>query len=177
VAAEGLRPTPDRIRETLFNWIQAFLPGARCLDLFAGTGALGLEALSRGADEVIFVESNANVATALDAAIHRLGGVRARVIRHDAMVLLDRAPERPFDLVFVDPPYRRGLQRTCLDGLAARGWLAPGGCAYVEEPRASGELIPGAAWEELRCREAGDVRFRLLGLLATDADGTHLPSV
>ncbi len=106
--APELRPTPDRVRETVFNWLQAPLPGGRCLDLFAGSGALGLEALSRGAAEVVFVERNAAIARRLQDNLALLEAVSGRLERADALIWLRRKPE-PFDIVFLDPPFGRNL--------------------------------------------------------------------
>src|SRR5271170_4491193 len=104
----GLRPTPDRVRETLFNWLQHSIAGSRCLDLFAGSGALGLEALSRGAREVVFVDEAQAAARALQAELERLGGsARARVVSAAAARFL-AMPGEPFDGIFLDPPYGRG---------------------------------------------------------------------
>ena len=103
--AAGLRPTPDRVRETLFNWLMPHLPGARCLDLFAGSGALGLEAVSRGAREVVLVDANPAVVKSLQENLRLLGETeRARVIRSDALAFLRKETDAPFDIVFLDPP-------------------------------------------------------------------------
>ncbi|MBW7929888.1 MAG: 16S rRNA (guanine(966)-N(2))-methyltransferase RsmD [Gammaproteobacteria bacterium] len=159
--AAGLRPTPDRIRETLFNWLAPVLPGMHCLDLFAGTGALGLEALSRGAAQACFVEAQPALARALEQALARLGcePARARVVRADALQYL-AGPPRAFDLVFLDPPFGAvDLGRLCtlLDG----GWLADGARIYLEMARSASlpPLPPG--WELLREKEAGQVRYAL----------------
>src|SRR5690606_15336453 len=101
----GLRPTADRVRETLFNWLQPVLPGARCLDAFAGTGALGLEAASRGAASVLALERDPALATALRAAVQRLGATTVEVHAADALAWLARPPDRRFDIVFLDPPF------------------------------------------------------------------------
>src|SRR6202044_1338078 len=104
----ALRPTPDRVRETLFNWLQHSIVDSRCLDLFAGSGALGLEALSRGAKEVVFVEQAQQAARALQAELQRLGGTpRARILEQGAARYL-RGPAQPFDVIFLDPPFGRG---------------------------------------------------------------------
>jgi len=145
--------------------------------LFAGTGVLGLEALSRGAEEAVFVEADARAAGALRQVADRLGHPGIRIIRGDAIALLERPPERSFDLVFVDPPYRLGVQRICIRLLAAHGWLRPGARVYVEEPRSGVEPNFEPGWEELRCREAGDIRFRLLGLEGSGSDVSSARSV
>lgn len=159
-AAPGLRPTPDRVRETLFNWLAPRVPGARCLDLFAGSGALGLEAASRGAGEVVLVERSRPVVAALEAAVAALGaGTVVRVVAGDALDWL--APGRgPFDLIFLDPPYAGGLLDPALAVIHRAGLLAPGGRLYLEDRRADVPLPPG--WRILRQGRAGEVRFALV---------------
>ena len=127
----GLRPTPDRVRETLFNWLQWQVPGARCLDLFAGSGALGLEALSREAAEVVFVEKNSLAYRQLQANITTLACSKAKLHAADALVWLKQQRE-PFDLVFLDPPFRLGLPDQALALLLERQLLKPGGMIYLE---------------------------------------------
>ena len=163
--APGLRPTADRIRETLFNWLAPVISGMRCLDLFAGTGVLGIEALSRGAAEAWFVERDPAVARALEDALRRLGAGNARVMTADALRYLAGAP-RPFDLVFLDPPFGDvavgppGDLCTLLDG----GWLAGGARVYLEMPEAI--ELPGlpSRWTVLREKTAGNVRYALAAL-------------
>lgn len=161
--APGLRPTADRNRETLFNWLQGRVAGARVLDLFAGTGALGLEALSRGAAEVVFIERSRRAAAALRESLLTLGaGGRGRVVTGDARRFLAGAP-RPFDLVFLDPPFRSALLAEVLPALTAGGWLAGDACVYVEVDRHSGLPSPPAGLAALRERRAGTVLYALLG--------------
>lgn len=161
--APGLRPTGDRLRETLFNWLRERLVGARCLDLYAGSGALGIEALSRGAAEATFVECEPRVAVALGDALATLGaGERARVVRGTAAGFLDACEER-FDLVFVDPPFAdEGAASAALERLAA-GRLADGARVYVErDARAPWPTaLPGTLALE-RERRFGEVVARLL---------------
>ncbi len=131
-AVAGLRPTPDRVRETLFNWLVAILPGARCLDLYAGSGALGLEALSRGAAAVTFVEKVGVAARALACHLQTLEAEGAgRVVRADVLAFL-RRPAEPCDIVFLDPPYGRGLVTPTCAALEAGPWLVPGAWIYLE---------------------------------------------
>ncbi len=160
-AVEGLRPTADRVRETLFNWLQFDLPGARCLDLFAGSGALGLEALSRGAAEVLFVERAAPAARAIEAHLNTLGATdRARVRRADARALLD-GPATPFDILFLDPPFASDLLAPCARRLERNGWLAPEALIYIETPaRTEPPPLPGN-WNIERHKRAGEVTYRL----------------
>lgn len=158
----GLRPTGDRIRETLFNWLQGVLPGARCLDLFAGSGALGLEAASRGAAEVVLVESAAAVAGALRDSIALLGvGERVRVVEADALHWLATAQPVRFDLVFLDPPFAAGLLGSALEALDRGGWLADGARVYLERS-GTGEWPLPAGWMLLRDRRAGQVAYALV---------------
>lgn len=131
-ASPGLRPTPDRVRETVFNWLGPWIEGRRVLDLFAGSGALGLEALSRGADEAVFVECARPAADALRANIEILGADKASVLCVDALRFLART-EDSFDLVFIDPPYADGLARTALERLLAHRLLRIGGQVYLEQ--------------------------------------------
>ena len=160
-AAEGLRPTPDRVRETLFNWLAPHLPGARCLDLFAGTGALCLEALSRGAGEVVMVERDGAVAANLRRSLETLGAQRATLIQADATEYLARAVE-PFDIVFVDPPFASDLIGRCAALLEARGWVRPGGLVYVEAPAHLDPLPVPGEWQTQRSKHAGEVGYHLL---------------
>ncbi len=161
-SVEGLRPTPDRIRETLFNWLQGMVDGARCLDLFAGSGALGLEALSRGAAEILLVERDARVATNLRNQLRLLGAEgQGRVVQGDALTVLAGLGQ-PHQLVFLDPPFRQGLIAPCLQQLAAGGWLAAGAWVYVEsEAELTFPPLP-APWEIFRQRTAGQVAYGLV---------------
>jgi 16S rRNA (guanine966-N2)-methyltransferase len=128
---ETLRPTPDRVRETLFNWLQPFIEGARCLDLFAGTGVLGLEASSRGAAEVVLVENNCTVASQLAGNIKNLEATAVRLYRDDAFGWLQQNKLK-FDIVFLDPPFSRGLIDKCCALLRSRGSLNKNALVYIE---------------------------------------------
>ncbi|GHB19645.1 16S rRNA (guanine(966)-N(2))-methyltransferase RsmD [Salinicola rhizosphaerae] len=152
-ASPGLRPTPDRVRETLFNWLAFEVAGRRVLDLYAGTGALGLEALSRGAAEAVFVESTPPVARAIENNVSTLGA-NGRVSTLAALDYL-QGPASPFDLVFLDPPFRQGLVAPTCDALERRGWLASDAWIYVEHEH---ELTwtPPARWHRHREIRAGD---------------------
>ena len=162
-AVEGLRPTPDRVRETLFNWLQGHCAGARVLDLFAGSGALGLEALSRGAAEVVLLEQHPLAVRQLQTTLSTLnvGPPVARVVQADGYRHL-LGPVESFDLVFLDPPFADGREAELCKLLMERDWLAPGGWLYVEHPaaRALPALPHGLRpWREGR---AGEVTFHLL---------------
>lgn len=161
-AAEGLRPTADRVRETLFNWLAAEVHGARCADLFAGSGALGLEALSRGAAHVDFCDTNRDATGAIGQHLQTLGAAhRARVHALQAQELLQQQSQ-PWDIVFVDPPFGRELAAPILQQLAARELLAPGALVYLETARQ--EALPElpAGWSVRREKSAGNVCSRLI---------------
>lgn len=158
-ASEGLRPTPDRVRETVFNWLTPHLPGAACLDLFAGSGAFGFEALSRGAARVVLVEKRLEVVEALRHNRGQLKADQADIVHADALQYL-RGPAAAFDIVFIDPPYDSGLLGPCLELLDARGWLKPDASIYLEAPRDAEPPLP-SSWQLLRSKTAGQVGYHL----------------
>jgi 16S rRNA (guanine966-N2)-methyltransferase len=166
----AVRPSGDRVRETLFNWLAPVIGGMRGLDLFAGTGVLGLEALSRGAAEVCFVEREPRIAQAIEESLRRLGCDRGRVVSADALRFLAGTPQ-PFDLVFLDPPFG-SVAPGDLCTLLQAGWLAPLARVYLELPRR--EPVPGLppGWTGLREKTAGGVRFALLQAPPGEASGT-----
>jgi 16S rRNA (guanine966-N2)-methyltransferase len=157
---EGLRPTPDRVRETLFNWLQPMLRGARCLDCFAGSGALGLEAASRGAAEVVMLERAAPVVRQLEANVRTLGAVQVQVLGADALAWL-AGPGCPFDLVFLDPPYAAGLLAPACDLIARNGWVRGGSRIYLEAQVQAGLPPLPSGWRLLREQRAGQVTYGL----------------
>jgi 16S rRNA (guanine966-N2)-methyltransferase len=157
---EGLRPTTDRVRETLFNWLQPMIAGARCLDLFSGSGALGLEALSRGAAEVVFVDTNPKAIAALKENLALLKTANATVTRGDALAYL-QGDARPFDVIFLDPPFRKDLLQPALQQLSSGGWLAPGARIYLELESELGDPQLPEGWELLRSKRAGQVAYHL----------------
>ncbi|MFC3550031.1 16S rRNA (guanine(966)-N(2))-methyltransferase RsmD [Lysobacter cavernae] len=166
--APGLRPTTDRVRETLFNWLMPALPGARVLDLFAGSGALGLEALSRGAATAVLVERDPALATALRALVARLpGGEAATVVQADALSWLPMQADADYDLAFVDPPFSAGLWEAVLPRLSAKlkadAWL------YVEAPLAAEPTLP-AGWRLHREGRTREVRYAVYRRSAAAAD-------
>jgi len=163
--AENVRPTPDRVRETLFNWLGQDLSGRNCLDLFAGSGALGFEALSRGAESVVMVDSNPLVIRSLRNNAARLGAREILLVQDDALEFLGNADAR-FDVIFIDPPYRSELGGRVLELLPAV--LAAGGRVYLESGAA---LQPVAGWTLLRCGRAGQAHFHLLAREADDKGG------
>ncbi|MFC5570755.1 16S rRNA (guanine(966)-N(2))-methyltransferase RsmD [Lysobacter yangpyeongensis] len=157
--APGLRPTSDRVRETLFNWLQAAVPGARVLDLFAGSGALGLEALSRGAASAVLVERDAKLAAALRSTAARLqGGEAAHVVQADAMAWLHGQAHGSFDIAFVDPPFDANFWGAILPALtpklSAEGWL------YVEAPPTA-DAAPPQEWSLHREGRTREVHYAL----------------
>ena len=162
---KGLRPTSERIRETLFNWLAPRIVGARCLDLFAGTGALGLEALSRGARSVVFVERSPVAAKQLEKNIDILvgtGSAGADVVRGDALDYLQTSPGKPFNIVFLDPPFAGDmLDETCR--LLAQGeLLAEDALIYLELPRSQQEPSLPDGWQVKKNKTAGNVRYMLV---------------
>jgi 16S rRNA (guanine966-N2)-methyltransferase len=159
-----IRPTPDRVRETLFNWLAPTIAGARCLDLFAGSGALGLEALSRGAARAVFVEQASAPTRELRQTLALWGGEQAAAAQihgMDAKVFLAGKPEI-FDVVFLDPPFAAGLLGQIATRLEAGQWLAPTALIYAECPaRASLPPLP-ACWTVAKTGRAGEVGYHLL---------------
>ena len=157
----ALRPTPDRVRETLFNWLQHSIADTRCLDLFAGSGALGLEALSRGAREAVFVEQFPAAARALQEQLIRLGGAaKGRILEMGAARFL-RTPGEPFDVAFLDPPFGANALAEYIPLLDAGDWLEVGGLVYLENERVAGVPALPAHWELLKSKSAGEVGYHL----------------
>jgi 16S rRNA (guanine966-N2)-methyltransferase len=162
--SDGLRPTSDRVRETLFNWLQFELPGAHCLDLFAGSGALGLEALSRGGNYVEFCEKDAQVAQQLRINLQTLHAKNARLNQVDTLDWLRKSPEQAFDIVFIDPPFNNDMTQTVLQSLSQKGWLNNGALIYLEQEKQLEwpELPP--SWSYQKQKQTSQVRY---GLIAT----------
>jgi 16S rRNA (guanine966-N2)-methyltransferase len=160
-ALPGLRPSPDRVRETLFNWLAPEISGARCLDLFAGSGALGLEALSRGAGFCQFLDSATPAAQRIKAHLTLLSCREADVQTIDALQWLQQQPSNTFNMVFLDPPFRQGLLDECCALLEANGWLAERAWVYIEA--AADETPPTVppTWQLHRDKRAGQVAYRL----------------
>ncbi|MSQ71063.1 MAG: 16S rRNA (guanine(966)-N(2))-methyltransferase RsmD [Betaproteobacteria bacterium] len=156
----GLRPTPDRVRQTLFDWLGQDLSGLRCLDLFAGSGALGFEALSRGARDVVMVERDRGACRALRENAARLGAINLLVISGDALEFIRTAQNGApgaFDVVFLDAPFGQDLGRQALERIAGR--LRLHGCVYFEcEAKFDGD----ATWRVMKCGRAGQVFYHLL---------------
>lgn len=157
----GLRPTPDRVRETLFNWLGQALHGERVLDAFAGTGALGIEALSRGATQVTFIEQDGRAATQLERNLATLQATGGRVQSVDAWAFLAAGNAgEPFDLVLLDPPFHQGWVTPCCAALERGGWLAEGARIYLEAEATLAPAVPGS-WLLHRQTGAGDTTARL----------------
>jgi len=160
--AEGLRPTPNRVRETLFNWLMPYIKGARCLDAFAGSGALTFEALSRGASEVVALEKNKVVYQSLQACAQTFGETNLILSCVDSLNWLNKTPVHAFDIIFLDPPFAADLLANCFKTLASLGWLAPNGLVYCEQTKfPSQEEIP-LGWKILKQEKAGALSYGLL---------------
>ena len=169
---DGLRPTADRVRETLFNWLAPYIPGARCLDLFAGSGALSFEALSRGASHVTLIEKARPAYQALKSNLNTLEAKGANLIQADALAWLghslkdtssnDTKASQGFDIIFLDPPFKEALLQPCFDLLhSQQGWLKPKALVYLELPT---EQIPPAlptGWQVFKQSKMGQVKYYL----------------
>jgi len=158
---EGLRPTGDRIRETLFNWLAPETQGARCLDLFAGSGALGIEALSRGAGISVMVERDSKAAAQLRANLEILKADTGRIINADVLDLLRKGnSDEPYHIIFIDPPFQLNLWQVVIDALEAGNWLADNATIYIESGR-DDNYAPPINWQLHRDKHAGAVSYRL----------------
>lgn len=158
--AQGLRPTTDRIRETVFNWLQPVIHGARCLDLFSGSGAMGFEALSRGASSVVMVDLNPAVVRQLKDNVRLLEARNAEVIQADGLQYLTRANTQ-FDVIFLDPPFAKDMLQAALNAIEQHNLLAENAYVYVECERQLSDLRIPPRWQLHREREGGQVRFSL----------------
>ena len=156
----GLRPTTDRVRETLFNWLAPSMVSARCLDCFAGSGALGLEALSRYASAATLIEMERGVAQQLQQNLAALKAANAKVVNTNTLTFLNQ-PGTPHDIVFVDPPFRKGLLDDTLRLLEDNGWLADDALIYVESEVENGLPPVPLHWDLHREKVAGQVAYRL----------------
>jgi 16S rRNA (guanine966-N2)-methyltransferase len=160
-AVDGVRPTPSRVRETLFNWLAPALPGSHCLDLFAGSGALGLEALSRGAGSTWFVDQSRRLCDALQSNLNQLDCGHSNVSCSDVTEFLRSRPARPADIVFMDPPFRQGWPERLVPLIEQNGWISRGGWIYLEHERELASMPVPAHWQEHRQKQAGQVCYRL----------------
>ncbi|MGI2091071.1 16S rRNA (guanine(966)-N(2))-methyltransferase RsmD [Shewanella oncorhynchi] len=158
---EGLRPTTDRVRETLFNWLANDLVNARVLDCFGGSGALALEALSRYASFAQIIELQRGAALQLKENLQTLKCDKAEVLNADTLVVLQRGCEQGFDVVFIDPPFRKGLAEKTIQLLDSQGWLNDGALIYVEIESELPQLAIPSRWHALKEKNAGQVSYRL----------------
>lgn len=163
---EGLRPTSNRIRETLFNWLTVYIENARILDCFSGSGALALESLSRGASEAIILEKASHVADNIKSNLALLSCSQGKVINTDSMTWLAKPANKAFDIIFLDPPFRNGLLKTVCNLLSANGYACPESIVYVEveaEAMKNKEvlLLMPPAWSMIRGKTAGQVHYSL----------------
>jgi 16S rRNA (guanine966-N2)-methyltransferase len=160
--APDLRPTPDRVRETLFNWLQPRLAGANCLDLFAGSGVLGFEALSRGAGSVTALELDPHAIAAIRENIQMLATDKLRIEPHNALDWLRANPrQQRFDVVFLDPPFAGNLHGECCRLLSEQRWLAPSALVYLEAGASLEEVQLPEGWKLIRHKRAGAVYYGL----------------
>ena len=162
IDAPGLRPTSERIRETLFNWLGPGIEGAQCLDLFAGTGALGIEALSRGAKKLLFVEKSASVAAAIRKNLSDLEATNAEVYHDDAVNFLNKTDPQSFDIVFLDPPFDMDLLAKSCGLLQEKGWLAANAIIYLEQSKGREKPVLPAGWVISHEKVAGKVSYSLV---------------
>jgi 16S rRNA (guanine966-N2)-methyltransferase len=163
VETPGLRPTPDRVRETLFNWLSAEIGGSRCLDLFSGSGALGLEALSRGAGYCMFIDSERIAITAIEQHLDKLACSTAETSQGDGLRWLQDTPipGQAFDIVFLDPPFQHKLLAPACKLLESRAWLTPSAHIYLESGAREEIPVVPPGWTLKREKQAGEVRYQL----------------
>lgn len=159
--AGGIRPTPSRIRETLFNWLNYHLAGSRCLDLFAGSGALGLESLSRGASVAVLVDHTPALARALTNNLSLLGSTKGEVRCQPVEQLLAQSPEQPFNILFMDPPFRQGWLERLIPLIETNHWVMPGSWIYMEYESERSEPVVPKSWHLHRSKMAGQVTYAL----------------
>lgn len=172
---DGLRPTSDRIRETLFNWLAGDIHQAHCLDLCAGSGALGFEAVSRGAGAAVLLETQSAAAAALKAHCQLLGTGAVRVLQQDALRYLQQGPLETFNLVFIDPPFAANLWQDLTLALVARPWLADNALIYIEAPLNQPLQLP-ASLQLIKDKKAGQVAYRLYRYTFDLCDSTDTQS-
>lgn len=158
----GLRPSGDRGRETLFNWLQTHIRGSHCVDLFAGSGVLGLEAASRGADRVTLVEKSRLAVADIQASLQRLQADRVELVHADALVWLAGCKPQSVDIAFIDPPFGSGLETRALHLLSEGNCMREGGLVYIEIARQAAAEPPGRGWEVAKESVLGEVRMQLL---------------
>lgn len=155
---DGLRPTPDRVRETLFNWLMNDIRDARCLDAFAGSGALGFEAFSRGASQVVFIEKSPAASTNLNKIIDAFNSPSLKLLKTDTLHYLQQSKEQ-FDIIFLDPPFAQNYLPECLAHIAQNDILVRGGLLYIEAPTAI--ELDATHWRQIKLKQAGQVMYGL----------------
>ncbi|ARB92405.1 16S rRNA (guanine(966)-N(2))-methyltransferase RsmD [Legionella longbeachae] len=155
---EGLRPTPDRVRETLFNWLMHDIREARCLDAFAGSGALGLEAFSRGAERVVFLEQSSKAFTNLQKVLNAFNSPKLKLLRTDALSYLKQSKEE-FDLIFLDPPFAKNYLPQCIADITQSQIIKTGGLVYLES--ADAIQLDEHYWRKVKIKQAGQVVYGL----------------
>ena len=166
--APGLRPTGDRLRETLFNWLTPVIVDAHCLDLFAGSGALGLEAVSRGAASALLVEQSPVACKALQQHRQTLcAESQLQIVQADALQWLRQSPPQSFDILFLDPPFNSQLLPAAIEQLGQMGWLSAGARVYIESHRQQAPTCPNA-WHLLRAIETGQVLCQLFEFVGNE---------
>lgn len=164
---EGLRPTTDRVRETLFNWLQPYLPGSQVLDVFAGSGALGLEALSREADQVTLIEKNQKAAKQLQENVRTLNANNCAIHMGDALSILTTLATT-YDVIFLDPPFGQGLLPHCIDAIEQHGLCKEHGWVYIESEQDLAQLNIPKHWRLHREKKAGQVKLRLFEVMKAE---------
>ncbi|WP_341495887.1 16S rRNA (guanine(966)-N(2))-methyltransferase RsmD [Photobacterium damselae subsp. damselae] len=157
---EGLRPTTDRVKETLFNWLAQDIYQAKCLDLFAGSGNLSFEALSRGAESLTMIELDQKAAAQLKQNLTAIGATNATLHNTNSVNFLNQAGT-PHDLVFIDPPFRKDLIQQVITALEANHWLSPNALIYIEAEKELGSIDVPPSWHLYREKTAGQVCYRL----------------
>lgn len=157
---EGLRPTTDRVKETVFNWLAPDIYQAKCLDLFAGSGSLGFESLSRGAESITMLELDKKAANQLQQNLATIGASNVEIFNTDSLKYLAQ-PGTPHDVVFIDPPFRQDLIQNIIALLEANHWLAPHAIIYIEAEKELADLATPAHWHLHREKTAGQVNYRL----------------
>ncbi len=162
---DGLRPSPDHLRETLFNWLMFTIEGATCLDAFAGTGALGSEALSRSAKEVFFLEKSRKATNIINKNLQTLKSENHTVITTNTLTWLQSAKVTPFDIVFLDPPFRQSLLIPVCNLLSQRGWVTPRSYVYVEAEKELNFTVP-ENWSLVKEKKTGQIASRLYQVLS-----------
>lgn len=158
----AVRPTPDRVRETVFNWLANDIAHSRCLDLFTGSGALGLEALSRGADHAVFIDKSAAVVKQLNTVIQQLNCQQTATVIQTTLPATIKIPHAPFDIIFLDPPYHQNLIAPCCQWLEQQQLLAEQALIYIEAESSLAELNLPENWKILRQKKAGQVGYYLV---------------